>query len=114
MRGRSARPGVLLIPSLPAYFRARGRGDGVNTQFCQVSNVPGDRGDICLALGNSTSCTQPISLSPASLTFPAQALGASPTTQTITLTNTDPSNATLSGLSISNLIEDSSTFGPSD
>jgi hypothetical protein len=87
------------------------KGYGVNTQVCPVANLPGDLGDVCLALGNSTSCTQPISLSPASLTFPAQALGAPSTTQTITLTNTDPSNATLTGLSISNLVEPSSSFG---
>ncbi len=93
------------------YVLKGAKGYGVNTQFCQGANLPGDQGDICLALGNSTICTQPISLSPASLTFPAQALGAPPTTQTITLTNTDPLNATLSGLSISNLLEPSSSFG---
>jgi hypothetical protein len=79
------------------------KGYGVSTQVCPVANFPGDLGDVCLALGNSTSCTQPISLSPASLTFPSQALGSLPTSQTITLTNTDPSNVTLTGLSISNL-----------
>ena len=93
------------------YVLKGAKGYGVNTPVCPVANLPGDSGDICLALGNSTSCTQPISLSPASLTFPPQALGVPPTTQTITLTNTDPSNATLTGLSISNLVEPGSSFG---
>jgi hypothetical protein len=93
------------------YVLKGAQGYGVNTPVCPVANLPGDRGDICLALGNSTSCTQPISLSPASLTFPPQALGAPPTTQTLTLTNTDPSNVTLTGLSISNLVQPNSSFG---
>jgi len=104
-------PVVFASTAQGGYVLKGAKGYGVNTPVCPVANLPGDSGDICLALGNSTSCTQPISLSPASLTFPAQALGALPTTQTITLTNTDPSNATLTGLSISNLLEPSSSFG---
>lgn len=92
------------------YVLEGANGYGVNTQVCPVGNLPGDAGDVCLALGTSTSCTQPISLSPASLTFPVQAVGSMPTTQTITLTNTDPSNATLTGLSISSLSEPSIAF----
>jgi hypothetical protein len=117
--GQIGSPGLANDPISPVVFQSTqggsvlkgSKGYGVNTQFCPVSNLPGDSGDICLALGNSTSCTQPISLSPASLTFPPQALSAPPTTQTITLTNTDPSNATLTGLSIGNLLEPSSSFG---
>jgi hypothetical protein len=118
--GQIGSPGLPNDPVSPVVFQSTAQGGfvlkgakgyGVNTKFCPVANLPGDSGDICLALGNSTSCTQPISLSPASLTFPAQALGAPPTTQTITLTNTDPSNATLTGLSISNLLEPGSSFG---
>ncbi len=58
-------------------------------------------GDICLAMGDGTGCTQPISLSPAAISFPSQLVGSTSTTQTITLTNTDPAGSTLSGLSIS-------------
>jgi len=75
-------------------------GYGVTTKACPGGISPGDSGDICLAFGSSTSCTQPIQLTPASLTFPAQQVGSAPTTQTITLTNTSPSNVTLSGLTL--------------
>ena len=89
---------------------------GVTTKSCPGGTLAGDIGNVCIALGNSTSCTQPILLSPASLVFPAQAVGSPPTTQTITLTNTDPSNATLSGLSLSFNPQSGATslFGPSD
>ena len=71
----------------------------VTTTAC----TPSDYGNLCLAVGsgNSTTCTQPILLSPASLTFPTQLVGSTPTNQTITLTNTDPSGAALTGLSLS-------------
>jgi hypothetical protein len=121
--GQIGSPGLKNDPVFPVVFQSTqggyvlkgANGYGINTKFCPVSNLPGDLGDICLALGSSTSCTQPISLSAASLTFPPQGLSAPPTTQTITLTNTDPSNATLTGLSISNLSEPTSAFvGSSD
>jgi hypothetical protein len=70
----------------------------VTTKACSGGLLPADTGDVCLALGNSNGCTQPIQLSPASLTFPAQQVGSAPTAQTITLTNT--SSATLNGLSL--------------
>jgi hypothetical protein len=91
-------------------------GYGITTKACPGGNVPGDVGNICLGLGNTTICTQPILLSPASVTFPAQAVGSAPTTQTITLTNTDPSSATLSGLSLSFNPQSGNTspFGVSD
>jgi hypothetical protein len=80
-------------------------GYGVNTKQCQGGNVPGDIGNICLALSTNNvinnACTQPILLSPGSLTFPTQFLGSSPTAQTITLTNIDPSGTTVSDLSLS-------------
>ena len=57
-------------------------------------------GNICLAMGDGTGCTQPITLSPAAISFPAQLVGSTSTTQTITLTNTDPAGSTLSGLSL--------------
>jgi hypothetical protein len=61
----------------------------------------GDAGDICLAFGTgnngtagSTACTEPITVSPASLTFPAQPLGsASRTRQVITITNIQPAGS---------------------
>ena len=64
---------------------------GISTKSCPGGTLAGDIGNVCIALGNSTSCTQPILLSPASIVFPMQAVGSAPTTQTITLTNTDPS-----------------------
>jgi hypothetical protein len=76
-------------------------GYGVTTSACPGGTLAGDIGDVCLGLGNSTSCTQPITLSPASIIFPAQQVGSVPTTQTITLTNTAPSATPLTGLSLS-------------
>lgn len=91
-------------------------GYGVSTKACPGGTLAGDIGNVCLALGTSTSCTQPILLSPASLVFPLQLVGSPPTTQTITLTNTDPSGSTLSGLSLSLNSQSGNTslFGPSD
>lgn len=76
-------------------------GYGLTTKSCPGGNVPGDLGNVCLALGNATSCTEPILLSPSSLTFPAQGEGSSPTAQQITLTNNDPSGSPLDGLTLS-------------
>jgi len=58
----------------------------------------GDFGNICLGLGSAGACQQPIMLSPAVLTFPAQMLGSAATTQTITLTNN--SSSTLPGVTL--------------
>jgi len=71
-------------------------GYGIVTKAC-----PAELGNICLALGNAKDCTQPISLFPGALTFTPLPLGADPVSQTITLTNTDPSGSTLKGLSLS-------------
>jgi hypothetical protein len=65
-------------------------GYGVTTKACPGGNLPGDLGNICLAVGNAKACTQPVLLTPAFLTFPIQAVGTFPTGQTITLTNNDP------------------------
>jgi hypothetical protein len=91
-------------------------GYGVTTINCPGGIIAGDIGNVCLAIGNATGCTQPILLSPASLTFPAQQVGSAPTSQTLTLTNTDPSGATLSGLSLlfSPQAGNTSLFGASD
>jgi hypothetical protein len=76
-------------------------GYGVSTPSCRGGILDGDIGNVCLAVGSATTCTEPILITPASLTFPPQALGSAPTSQTITLTNNAPSGATLSGLSLS-------------
>jgi hypothetical protein len=83
---------VLQSQSTPAYV--------VNTKACPFPGGSADNhedsGNICLALNSATACKQPITLSPAVLIFPSQLLGATPTTQTVTLTNT--SGSTLSDL----------------
>lgn len=91
-------------------------GYGITTKTCPGGNVPGDVGNICLGLGNATACTEPILLTPASITFPAQQVGSGPTSQTVTLTNTDPSGATLTGLTLSFNPQSGNTspFGASD
>ena len=76
-------------------------GYGVSTKTCPGGNVAGDIGNVCLAFGTATTCNQPITLTPASLIFLPQPLASAATTQTITLTNTDPSNAPITGLSLS-------------
>lgn len=60
-----------------------------------------DYGNICLAMGSATDCTQPITMTPGTLTFPSQIVGATSTSQTVTITNTDVSGGTLGGLSLS-------------
>lgn len=77
-----------------------GTGYVVNTKACpsnaSVNNE--DVGEICLAVGGTTACQQPITMSPGFLLFPAQALGSTPTTQTVTLTNN--SGADLTGVTL--------------
>lgn len=81
-------------------LHSAGMGYVVNTKACpsnaSVNNA--DVGDLCLAVGNTSACQQPITLSPGFLLFPAQALGSTPTSQTVTLTNS--SGADLSGVSL--------------
>ena len=72
-------------------------GYGVSTKNCPGGNVAGDIGNVCLAFGTATTCNQPVTLSPSSLIFLPQLLASPATTQTITLTNTDPSNAPITG-----------------
>ncbi len=62
-----------------------GGGYQVTTGSC-----PGDVGNVCLGLGTAADCNVPITFSPATLTFPPQVLGTTPSIQAITLTNTDP------------------------
>ncbi len=58
----------------------------------------GDFGNICLGFGTSKACQQPLTLTPALLTFPAQGLATAPTSQTVTVSNS--SGATLNGLTL--------------
>ena len=91
-------------------------GYAVSTKPCPGGTLAGDIGNVCLAVGNATSCNQPITLTPAAITFPAQQVGTAATLQTITLTNTDPSGAPLTGLTLSFNPQSglTSLFGPSD
>ncbi len=94
-------------------------GYGISTSSCPGGNSPGDVGDICLGVGNTTTCTQPILLSPASLTFPAQQVGTAATTQIITLTNNNLTTTPITGLTLSMTSINpapgvSSPFGASD
>lgn len=114
---------VLHSSSPPGYAIA-------STRPCpgvSISN-PGDSGNVCLALGASNACDQPILLSPPTLIFPVQApvqtpgstlltqmLGSPATSQTVTLTNNDPSGSTLNGLTLDfRLAIDSQFPGSSD
>jgi hypothetical protein len=97
----SVQGGYILNGLQPTYILA--------TKTCPGSilgtSLAGDYGNICLGFNNATACQQPITLSPAVLTFPAQTLVSLATTQTITLSNN--SGSTLSGLTLS-----FSNFGP--
>lgn len=103
-----AQPGIKVPSPVTATSSASGQmvlhgtnGYGLSTTTCKGGGAtPGDVGNICLALGNSTACTQPITMSPSFLAFPVERLGTPPTAQTITVTNTDPSGTTLNGLQL--------------
>jgi hypothetical protein len=90
----SAQGGYILHGVGPSYI--------VATSACPGNlgspTTAGDSGNICLALNSTTACQQPITLTPAVITFPAQTLESPATTQTITLANN--SSATLSGLTV--------------
>lgn len=84
-----------------------GQGYVVNTKSCPTNasvNLE-DVGDICLGLGGSTACQQPITLSPGALIFPPQSLDSGPATQTITLAYNDPSGSTVNGLTLQWAVE---------
>jgi hypothetical protein len=68
-----------------------GGGYVLTTKSCKTS----DSGNLCLSLGGSKACNQPILLTPFSLIFPPQLVGSPASSQTITLTNT--SGSPLSG-----------------
>jgi hypothetical protein len=94
-------PGPVTVLSSSSGVVLQGAtGYGVSTSACPGANVAGDTGDVCLGLGNTTSCTQPILLTPATLTFPPALVGSPPTTQMITLTNNNISSTPLTGLTL--------------
>ena len=81
-----------------------GAGYLVTTKSCSG----GDYGNVCLALGSSKACSQPVSLTPFALTFPPQLVASAATPQTVTLTNNTSSQ--LSGLHLSLQENDSGLF----
>ena len=90
-----------------AYIlHSTGQGYQVNTKPCAppTGSSIGEFGYVCLALNSTTACQQPITLSPPALAFspellvctaqscPPNGLGM-PVTQTVTLTNNQPSGS---------------------
>lgn len=72
----------------------------VDTKYCP-NNGSGnfeDLGFICLGVNSTNVCQEPITLSPAFLSFPAQPLGTPATQQMVTLTNN--SRSPLSGITL--------------
>jgi hypothetical protein len=89
---------------------------GVTSKNCPGGTLAGDIGNVCLALGNTTGCTQPITFVPASISFPPQQVGSEAMAQTVTLTNSALSGTPLTGLMLSFNPQAGTTslFGPSD
>src|SRR5579862_6557385 len=92
---------VAVLSSTAGVVLQGTNGYGVNTGSCSGGNLDGDVGDICLGVGTTSSCTQPVLLSPSPLTFPPQQVGLGATTQTITLTNNNLTTTPLTGLTLS-------------
>ena len=107
---------VTVVTSADGTVLQGASGYAISTSSCPGGNLAGDIGNVCLALANSNICTQPISMSAPSLSFPAQLVGSAPTAQTITLTNTSVSGTSLTGMSITFNPQAGSTspFGLSD
>jgi len=100
----STSPGpVTLKKQASGGYLVQGNGGYViSTKSCNQQDNPylSDSGNICLALNNATDCGQPLTVTPGVLAFPMQLVGSTPTTQSITITNTDPAGSTLTGLSL--------------
>jgi hypothetical protein len=77
-----------------------GAGYAVYTSACGGGTLqnPADAGSICLAVNNTTACQPPVSLSPAALAFPPQAVGSKATSLAINLAN--PNNSELDGVTL--------------
>jgi hypothetical protein len=106
-----------ILPSQPVTFDrfhggnvlhdSAGMGYAFNTQTCPGASLvqAGDFGNLCLAVANSSACSQPITLTPAALVFPPQAPGS---TSTLPVYLTNNTQSTLSGVSVT-LMNSSST-----
>jgi len=107
---------VVQFNSTPNGYVLQSTGIGtayvVNTKTCPSNSSVDDEdvGYICLAVNSTTACQEPITLSPAAVTFPAQMLTTPATAQTITLANN--SSAPLIGLTLA--FSDEQDFGPFD
>lgn len=88
-----------------AHAGASGGGYVVTTKPC---GGQGDSGNLCLAIGSSKACNQPITISPFALVFPAQLVGSPATNQIVTVTNNTGSQ--LSGLTLRFFDNDSDLF----
>lgn len=96
----------------------------LNTSGCSGSGLSsgqsGDAGNVCLSVvnpnsepGGPTPCTEPITVSPASLTFPAQLLASGTRTrQDITITDVQPVGSAPLSLSLSLTPTDSTLIYP--
>jgi hypothetical protein len=104
----SAQGGYILQGAGPSYMVATGNCPG----SLGDTTLAGDAGNICLALNSTTACQEPITLTPAVVTFPAQTLNTAATSQTITLTNN--SGSALNGLTLSWLYNGDNQFGQTD
>ncbi len=95
-------PGSSNPPTAVTYDSTQGGGYIVHNAmaggYVISAKSCGDTGNLCLALGGSKSCSQPVTLTPFALTFPPQLVGSAATSQTITLTNNTSSQ--LSGLTL--------------
>lgn len=77
-----------------------GIGYAIYAASCGTGSLqnPVDSGSVCLGVNTTTACQPPVSLSPAALSFPAQALDSKASTLTITLTN--PKSTELDGVTL--------------
>lgn len=106
--------GYIISGPGPSYIVATGLPPAAAGNRCpgslSATSLAGDFGSICLAGNSASGCTQPITLSPLSLSFPAQTVGTT-SKQTVALTNTSKSN--LGNLTLS-LSDNAGVFTESD
>ncbi|HTS35618.1 MAG TPA: choice-of-anchor D domain-containing protein [Candidatus Solibacter sp.] len=101
----STQSGYVLHNVNGAHAGQSGGGYVVTTKPCSGQ---GDSGNLCLAIGSSKACNQPITITPFALIFPAQLVGSPATSQTVTLTNNTGSQ--LSGATLRFSDNDSALF----